>query len=486
MRIVRDTLEAPNANRTLVALSQPNTFKLICDAGIAYISENAGAWTPLATGAVLSGWQRTGAAPPAAGLISELNLPDQVAIGAAAPPAAGSMLSVQGTVNPAANDATVRVTALAGQTGDLLRLESSAAAAQFRVTSTGNAAFAGYATSPSITRAVVDGVVQTNVANLAAFTGVSGGTLVDGAVFSQGSRLLLVGQTTATEIGIYDVGVVNAGTAPLTRSFDWSTGSTIKGGSVVAVTPLTLKASPANFQDGGSSSVWLLGFDVLVGTDVPGFEQQSTFFSQYLYSARAVRTTNVANLAAFAVATATDGITLTESDVVLLVAQATSAQNGPYVVGPVVAGFAPLSRPVWFRTGDFVANGFTVNVTEGTVFSATTWKIFATGAFGIVVGTGTPNFYPVEVSGTAALVNGTFTISTVPIFSAKSAVYLSRQAAANSVLTVGGYHPTTGGANGITTGIIGTAAAICEACVAAGTRNVADTSTLHWTVVNQG
>lgn len=203
------------------------------------------------------------------------------------------------------------------------------------------------------------------------------------------------------------------------------------------------------------------------------------------FRARAVHTTNVADLTAFPVATNNDGVTLVAGDVVLLVAQTTAAQNGPYVVGTVGGGNAPLVRPDWWSATSTQKTGRIINLgPEGTVFKNTDWKaMHATDS--VVVDTTDPEFYPLAVSGATALVAGTFTISTVPIFSASSQVVLTRKVANTSTATTGGYHATNGGADGITPGKIGTAAAIVQATVAAGTINVADVSTLHWTVLNQ-
>ena len=193
---------------------------------------------------------------------------------------------------------------------------------------------------------------------------------------------------------------------------------------------------------------------------------------------------NVASLAAFTVA-GNDGVTNVAGDVVILPDQTTAAQNGPYVVGVVAAGVAPLTRPSWWSTGAVFKSGITIAVGgEGTVFKNTAWKAMV-AADSFTVGTDDPKLYPTRVSGKTALVAGTFTISTVPIFSANSAIHLERAVANTSTATTGGYHPTSGGADGITPGIRGTAAAIIQACVAAGTLNNADISTLHWTIDNQ-
>ena len=193
---------------------------------------------------------------------------------------------------------------------------------------------------------------------------------------------------------------------------------------------------------------------------------------------------NVASLAAFTVA-GNDGVTNVANDVIILAEQTLPAQNGPYVVGTVALGVAPLTRPDWWPTGATLPTGLAISIGgEGTVFKNTRWRAMLAAAT-FLVGTTDPKLYPDEVNGVTALVAGTFTIATVPLFSANSQVALTRKIANTSTLTVGGYHPTVGGANGITAGVRGAAAAIVEATVGAGTINVADISTLHWTVINQ-
>jgi hypothetical protein len=85
----------------------------------------------------------------------------------------------------------------------------------------------------------VQGVVMSNVADLTAFT-VAGP--YDGQAFVAGDRILLANQTTGSQNGIYVVGTVAAGVAPLTRSFDMATGSLIIAGSIVPVVAGTLFA----------------------------------------------------------------------------------------------------------------------------------------------------------------------------------------------------------------------------------------------------
>lgn len=196
---------------------------------------------------------------------------------------------------------------------------------------------------------------------------------------------------------------------------------------------------------------------------------------------RAISTANVANLAAFNVSTNTDGVTLVGGDIVLLTAQTTAAQNGPYVVGTVSMGTAALTRPVWFATSAVIQSGFRLEVGgEGTVFKNTTWKSFA-ATNTITVGTNDPKFYPLVVSGSGALVGGVLTISTVPIFSTKTNVNVRRTAPAGTNNTV---EYVMNGAP--TPGVIGTGSITIWASTNVGALHAGDTSTITWTVFNQG
>lgn len=191
---------------------------------------------------------------------------------------------------------------------------------------------------------------------------------------------------------------------------------------------------------------------------------------------------DVADLAAYTVASnaAVNDATLNvEGDFVLLVAQATPAQNGLYRVGVVAAGVAPLTRVSPMPLGYVcLAEEFEIYVRSGTVFAHTKWFNSA----GVTIGTTSPAFFPESVTITQALVAGTFTIASVPILSAtKTGVSLTRSIANTCTLTDGGYvcngNPTPGA--------LGTASLPIMASVLAGTINVADISTLHVTITNR-
>ena len=149
--------------------------------------------------------------------------------------------------------------------------------------------------------------------------------------------------------------------------------------------------------------------------------------------ARAVSTANVANLASFNVSTNTDGVTLVQNDIVLLARQTTAAQNGPYVVGVVAAGVAPLTRPAWFAAGSTVKTGFVLEVGgEGSTYKNTTWKSMR-AADSFVVDTNDGEFFPQFMSGSGALSSGQLTITTVPIRTNTAAIFITRVGAGSGV-----------------------------------------------------
>lgn len=105
----------------------------------------------------------------------------------------------------------------------------------------------------------VRGVVFANVADLNAFT-VAGN---DGLTYVEGQRVLLANQTTAAQCGIYVVGAVGGGTAPLTRAPDMAATQAIENGMIVEVSEGTIFA-------GSTWKAMCTGAKV-VGTDDPLF-----------------------------------------------------------------------------------------------------------------------------------------------------------------------------------------------------------------------
>jgi hypothetical protein len=200
---------------------------------------------------------------------------------------------------------------------------------------------------------------------------------------------------------------------------------------------------------------------------------------------RGVVTANVADLAAFTVAS-NDGLTYAEGETVLLAGQTTGAQCGPYVVGAVSGTTAPLTRSGEWEAGEPIDNGMVLEVSEGTLWAGSSWKAMTTGAK--VFGTDDPLFYPQNFHRTITLVAGTLTMGAggdtvaTPVFSTtKTQVAITRNTANTTTATTGGYSAPVASR---VAGKAGTGAIMVRAEVAAGTINTADISTLDVTVVN--
>jgi len=200
------------------------------------------------------------------------------------------------------------------------------------------------------------------------------------------------------------------------------------------------------------------------------------------YKARGVVFANVAALATFTVA-ANDGITYVAGDQVLLTAQTSAAQNGPYVVGTVAGGTAALTRPSWWSTKSAIQQGVVIDVGgEGTIFGGSQWKALC--ATGKIVDTDDPVFYPRTVRGTATLVAGTVTLGSAQGLFLKSTTTSSVEISRNTANTTAATIAYAAAAGSRTAGVSGTAAVTIQAQVAAGTINNADISTLDFAITN--
>ena len=93
-----------------------------------------------------------------------------------------------------------------------------------------------------------------------------------------------------------------------------------------------------------------------------------------------------------------DGVSYVVGDRVLLVSQATFAQNGPYVINTNVNNVATLVRPADWVTGQVVLAPQVFEVSEGVTFANSSWKDEASGA--ITVDTTNINLYPKMYKGT--------------------------------------------------------------------------------------
>ena len=200
---------------------------------------------------------------------------------------------------------------------------------------------------------------------------------------------------------------------------------------------------------------------------------------------RGVVAANVADLAAFTVA-GNDGLTYAVGERVLLANQTTAAECGVYVVGTVVLGVAPLTRAADMPAGAAYVNGSVVEVSEGTIWRGSSWKVMATGAK--VVGTDDPLYYPREWRKTVTLASGTYLDGagggSEPLFlfsTTTSSVQATRNTAGGTLTNTTHYFCPVAAR---IAGKAGTAAASVTASVAAGTVNTADTSTVDLVILN--
>lgn len=319
----------------------------------------------------------------------------------------------------------------------------------------------------------VRNVVTSNISDLTSYTVAANQGVNDDTLGVAGDVLALLGQSTAEQNGLYVIGTVTAGVAPLTRS------SALPVGYVFDESAIMLRVSEGAKFVGASLINRAAG---TLGTNDPVFRVEIAPVVQLkTFRVRNVLNANVADLTAYTVASnsANNDATLNvENDLVLLIAQTTASQNGIYAVGTVTAGVAPLTRLASMPSGyAFLADEFEIAVSAGTLFQHTKWFNSAAGT----IGTDAPAFFPRSVTQSVALVAGTTTITNVPILSATKSGFSVRRSTANtSTLTVGGYvlngNPTPGA--------LGTATAEIMAAVAAGTINNADISTLHITITN--
>jgi hypothetical protein len=144
---------------------------------------------------------------------------------------------------------------------------------------------------------------------------------------------------------------------------------------------------------------------------------QFSSIGQY-HRAAAVQTSNVASLTSAAVLN--DGVTLVQGQILLLVGQTSGLQNGPYVVGVVAGGNAPLTRPADFGSGNVYPSPQVWEIEQGTSWGGSTWKTTNTG--GLTVDTTVLTLYPRTHRGTGTLAAGTQTISTLRILTGATVV----------------------------------------------------------------
>jgi hypothetical protein len=235
---------------------------------------------------------------------------------------------------------------------------------------------------------------------------------------------------------------------------------------------------------GGSSPFWVRVTDSTNTDDFTVLAVRTSPLAAY------TRTTNTITANANGVISASfDGATVQNGDVFLLPEGIAAADSdaGPWLLQDAGGASTPfiLKRPSWWMNGTDIPEKKIITVKHGNTFSGTQWMSWVTSN-NKLVGTDAPLLFPKRVMVQTVLVNGTATITSVPVRSSNESRVdaNSRQVANTSAATDGGYHATVAGANGITPGNLGTASVVIQATVAAGTINAADLSTLSVVIEN--
>lgn len=112
----------------------------------------------------------------------------------------------------------------------------------------------------------VRGIVASNIASLAAFTVASN----DGITYEENQRVALVNQTTVAQCGIYIVGAVASGVAPLTRAADMASGDVLPIGFTFEVGP-----EGTEFKNTTWKATSTVAGGAVIGTDDPVFYPRS-------------------------------------------------------------------------------------------------------------------------------------------------------------------------------------------------------------------
>lgn len=287
----------------------------------------------------------------------------------------------------------------------------------------------------------VRGVINTNIAGytnvggvetIPSFT-VAASTTNDGVAYTQGQRLLLVGQTLPAQNGIWVVGVVGGGTAPLTRPADWQTGTALLPGTLVAVadgnvgsstywfvqtqstvnaggvwTPvaMTIGTTPVVFQPVAGLAAALAGSMQPSAHSVRMLAQGSgtTFPGGGTYvPAAGGAPESVTGFTAVTGGTLLDGILLTVGQRVLVVGL-TNAANGIWEVQSITGTTGVLTRPADWLTGALIPAGSTVTVAEGNTGVETVFSVGTASALAVGAGGGTWTFAAITVGTTAGVV----------------------------------------------------------------------------------
>lgn len=249
-----------------------------------------------------------------------------------------------------------------------------------------SAAGGASATSSGFARAVATNLGGTATYVAGIITGPSNTALPaqDGVTIAVGNVLFLgkwlSNLPAAAQAGPWEVTSLGSGSSQYTleRPTWWLSGASLPSESTIKVGPegasladsrWTSTAAPGGTVDTTDPAFVFDGGPLIAG-GIPS-----------THTVRGVVTVNESLTAFDSVSAGTirDGVTYVAGDIVLLVNQTTASQNGPYVVGPVATGSAPLSRPAWWETGAKAQPGYLFSVSEGTQGKNSQWILRTSG-----------------------------------------------------------------------------------------------------------
>lgn len=198
--------------------------------------------------------------------------------------------------------------------------------------------------------------------------------------------------------------------------------------------------------------------------------------AQTWHTALNVCTAAVADLNAFTVA-GNDGIDNVAGDVVILAGA--TGYHGPYVVGTVTGGIAPLTRPSWF-SGPLTSGMQPTVVQQGSLYGATLWNSMPPAAT-FNASDVSILFFPYQFSRKIVLNAGTLTVLG-PVFSPQSGIQVTRSIPSFAGVVYSAVYDAH-----LTGGYVNwgyEAQITVQGCLADGTVNVDDTSSIYLTVTN--
>jgi hypothetical protein len=225
-----------------------------------------------------------------------------------------------------------------------------------------------------------------------------------------------------------------------------------------------------------------------------GTNKSESFNTVYNYPrqtgmVRGVRYVCTANVNTASCNVVQDGVTGVAGDRILLTAQTTASQNGPWVVGAVAANLAALSRPGDFLSAQVLSTAPAFEVTEGTLWANSDWKFLGTlNANGnyLTVDTSSMTLYPRIFKKTITLLNGVYTVGAggggeaLFMFANTCSIQLTQNTAAGTMGTGKFAAPVANR----TVGVAGTAAALVLSLLDNATNAATDNSTVDFMLVN--